>query len=57
MKDRLVYESTKYNFLCWCEPIEGEAEIGQKMGVARQGSIVRSLTMEEQIETLIDVYD
>jgi len=35
----------------------GESEIGSKKGVVVQGSFVRSLTVEEQIDTLIVFYE
>jgi len=41
---------------CFCEATDGKLD-GPTTGVAKQGSSVRSLTMDEQIETLILVYE
>jgi len=42
---------------CSMNSFLGESEIGSKKGVVVQGSFVRSLTVEEQIDTLIVFYE
>ena len=38
---------------CGCESVDGEALAGGEKGFANQGSFVRQLTLDEQIEALI----
>jgi len=46
-----------YKSNCLTNSIEEESDIGSKKGMIVQGSFVRSLTIEEQIETLIVFYE